>query len=288
VILVLGKAGQLAEELAALESDTDLSFAGRYDIDLTEPSRVQAAICELAPSGVINAAAYTQVDLAETEEDSAFAINALSAEQVARACEKLQIPLIHVSTDYVFDGQNLGPYKEDSEVSPINAYGRTKSDGERRILALKSQASILRTSWVFSRFGTNFVKKMRLLAESQDVVSVVDDQFGRPTYARDLAKACLTLNKEMSNQDSCRGIFHFANSGTATWADLADAVFDDFGIRYGRRPVLRRITTSEYPTPAKRPERSVLDTSLIERMGVTIEPWQNGLRHCLKCLADEN
>ncbi|GIU66628.1 dTDP-4-dehydrorhamnose reductase [Candidatus Phycosocius spiralis] len=288
MILVIGKTGQLARELAAISPTGEFNFVGRETINLAEPHGVETAIVKIAPSGVINAAAYTQVDQAEREEDLAYAINALSVEQIAKACLHLNIPLIHVSTDYVFDGHSELPYDVSSQVNPLNAYGRTKSEGERRILALNSNISILRTSWVFSRFGTNFVKKMRTLAATRDVVSVVNDQFGRPTYARDLAQACLFLIKIMSNEPLCRGIFHFANIGTATWADIAEAVFDDFNRRYGHRPVLQFIRTQDYPTPAVRPLRSVLDTSRIQQMGFELDTWQNGLAHCLQCLADES
>lgn len=274
MMLVLGQSGQLARELAAMEALQGAVFADRTRIDMAQPSLVGQAILDLAPSAVINATAYTAVDRAETEEAAALAINALGVEAAARACAALDVPFVHVSTDYVFAGDGHTPYAETDPIAPANAYGRTKAEGEQRVLELGSRAAIIRTSWVYSRHGTNFVKTMLKLAGERDSVSVVDDQRGRPTHAADLAQACVFASTLLADGADAAGIYHYANEGVATWADLAEEVFHQHERLTGKPTALVRIGSDAYPTPAKRPAWSVLGTQRIEAAGLAIPPWR--------------
>jgi dTDP-4-dehydrorhamnose reductase len=279
MLLVLGKSGQLAQELARLNI-AGAMFAGRESIDQSRPETVEAAIREMAPTAVINAAAYTAVDKAETQQDEAFAINAHAAHAASRACAHLDIPFVHVSTDYVFAGTGNQPYKEDAVIAPLNAYGASKAQGEGLIHEVGGKHAIIRTSWVYSQFGANFVKTMRRLANERDSVSVVADQLGRPTYGADLAQACLFMVDSLKANPKATGVYHYANEGAISWADLAGEVFALNEAVTGKKTELVRISSQAFPTPAKRPSWSVFDTTKIEDMGLKIGNWKDRLAVC--------
>lgn len=283
-VLVLGADGQLGRELrrARAPAGLSLSFAGRSDIDITSDGAA-AALTAMRPDAVINAAAYTAVDKAESEPELAFAINRDAPALLAREAATLGAPFLHISTDYVFSGEKPGPYVETDIKQPLNVYGRSKSEGENAILSCHAGALILRTSWVYSPFGANFVKTMLRLGETRDSVRVVADQIGRPTAAGDLAAVCLALvARQLAGSDAAKGVLHFANEGKASWADVAGAIFSEAATR-GRRPVaVTSISTADYPTPAKRPANSLLDTSRIEtEFGIVPRPWRAALSECV-------
>jgi dTDP-4-dehydrorhamnose reductase len=236
----------------------------------------------------VNAAAYTFVDGAESEPDRAFGVNRDGAARLAAAAAKLEIPFIHVSTDYVFDGCKASPYREDDVVSPLSIYGRSKLEGEIAVRNAYPDSLVIRTSWIFSPFGQNFVKTMLNLAETRDVVRVVDDQRGAPTAARDLAGAILAiLEQTVGNQDSSRaGVYHLASAGETTWYGFAAAIYAGWARRGRHVPALKPITTVDYPTPARRPANSRLDCSKIERIfGIRLPLWHQSLERCLDELA---
>jgi dTDP-4-dehydrorhamnose reductase len=236
---------------------------------------------------VFNASAYTAVDKAEAERDAALALNATAPGVMASCCVEAGAAFVHVSTDYVFDGEQGAPYLESHPTSPVNFYGETKRRGELAVLDAGGRTAVIRTSWVFSGSGSNFVRTMLRLARDREEVGVVGDQYGRPTGATDLAEACLAVGDRMTADDgSATGIFHFANSGDTTWAEFADAVMGEaagLGIRPAR---IRAITTADYPTLAKRPRDSRLATARIEAlMGRAPRPWSAPLRAAVRALA---
>jgi dTDP-4-dehydrorhamnose reductase len=286
-ILVFGGGGQLALSLDACQP----RIAGQAEIvtldiasaDITNPASVARAFATVRPALVINAAAYTAVDRAESEEKLAFVVNAMGPCHMARECAAAGIPLIHVSTDYVFDGTGDQPLQPDHPVGPLNAYGRTKLAGEWAVLATHPSASfVFRTSWVFSPWGSNFVKTMLRLATQRDEIGVVADQFGCPTYAPDLADALLQVALDLLAGKSHRpGMYHFCNSGPTHWHAFAEAIFREAAAAGRTVPRVRAITTAEYPTPAPRPAWGVLDTTSTAReFGLTIPPWQDALGRC--------
>ncbi len=285
-ILVIGESGQLARSLAqaASENGIALATAGRPKLDLLDADTVAAAIKDMRPSAVINAAAYTAVDKAETEVDAAFAINAHAVEHLALACAKADIPLLHISTDYVFDGSKSQPYVETDAVSPINAYGRSKLAGEQLLRAAHRKHVILRTAWVYSPYGNNFLKTMLRVGATRREVTVVDDQRGSPTYAPHLASALLAIAHRVcnGNPDELWGTYHTTGCGEATWCQFAQEIFDigrEHGLNLGTAVP---ITTSQYPTPARRPANSRLDNALLQqRFGVKLPDWRVGARECI-------
>ena len=287
-ILVLGRNGQVARELAALDTPAgfDLTFAGRERFDLMtgDPDLL---IGEARPAAVINAAAYTAVDKAESEPEAAFHLNRDIPGALARACAARDIPLVHFSTDYVFDGEKPEPYLEDDPIAPRSVYGLSKAEGEAAVLAAGGRSAVLRTSWVYSAFGANFVKTMLRLAETRDELGVVGDQLGRPTWARDCALGALTAVRSLlDGSPEAPTVFHLSGAGDATWADFAEATFEQSAARGGRRPSVRRIATADYPTAARRPANSRLDSGRIEhRLGVQARPWREGLAGCFDALA---
>ncbi|WP_341909411.1 dTDP-4-dehydrorhamnose reductase [Ferrovibrio terrae] len=285
-LAVIGMQGQLARSLAELiGEDVDIVRIGRPQLDLAAPETVAAALAGLPVDIVVNAAAYTAVDRAESEPDLAFAINRDGAAAVAEVCVRNKLPLIHVSTDYVFDGSKTGPYREDDPCNPQGAYGRSKLAGEQAVLAALPQAVILRTAWVHSPFGANFVRTMLRLSAERDSLRVVADQHGSPSYAPDLAAAVLTMAQRLMAAPSdaaLSGIFHLAGSGATTWHGLASEIMAVAGSLGGRSVPVEAITTADYPTPAKRPANSVLDTSKIAAVyGIRMPPWQDGVRRCV-------
>ena len=283
-ILVFGHTGQLARELAKLGAPPglELDFAGRADFDLAREDDPARLIEARAPVAVINAAAYTAVDRAESEPEAAFRLNRDVPAAIARACAERDTPLVHISTDYVFDGTKTEPYVEDDPVCPISVYGRSKAEGEAAVLRSGARAGVLRTAWLYSAFGSNFVKTMLKLAQTRPEISVVDDQVGRPTWAEDSAGGALRLVQALLDRDDrASGVFHLSGEGDATWADFAEAIFEESALRGGPRPSVRRITTAEYPTPARRPANSRLDCSRItEVLDWRTRPWRGSLAAC--------
>lgn len=289
-ILVAGRTGQLARALLALSNERKLPLLalGRPEFDISDPRAVDRAITDQLPRAIINAAAYTLVDRAESEPDLAFKINRDGAAHLARAAARLQIPFIHVSTDYVFDGSKPKPYLEDDRPSPLGVYGQSKRDGEVAVVDSYPAAFVVRTSWVYSAYGQNFVKTMLRLAESRDRVRVVDDQYGAPTSARDLAGAILAMVEQIEgNSKEIRGgIYHLAATGETTWCGFAAAIFSGWANRGKPVPTLEAITTAGYPTPARRPVNSRLDCSKVARVfGIRLQPWHQALENCLDELA---
>lgn len=272
-ILVFGKTGQVATELARIAPDA--RFAGRDEADLTDPAACAALIRAARPSAVINAAAWTAVDKAEAEADAARLVNAGAPGAMAEACAELAIPFVHISTDYVFDGSGDLPRAEDAEVGPLGVYGRTKLEGERAIAAAGGQWAVLRTSWVFSAHGGNFVKTMRRLGAERPRLTIVADQIGGPTAAADIARAVLTMAEAMAADRSKGGLYHFAGSPDVSWADFAREIFAQSGLP----PEVVDIPTADYPTPARRPLNSRLDCTAITRdFGIPRPDWRESLR----------
>jgi dTDP-4-dehydrorhamnose reductase len=284
-VLVIGRSGQLARELsrAAWPAGWSVSFASAPDCDLRLPEQAAAAVLAAKPDIVVNAAAYTQVDQAETETELARLVNATGPAAVAAACARLGVPFLTVSTDYVFNGAKRGAYVEDDPVDPVGAYGRTKAEGEALIRAATAQHVILRTSWVFSPFGTNFVRTMMRFGAERPILKIVADQHGRPTYAGDLAGAIVEICAALQAGTGAYGTFHAANEGPTTWHAFAVAIFQGLAARGERVPQqVAAITTAEYPTKAVRPANSVLDcTRLSNTFGVALRPWRDALDDCL-------
>ena len=277
MILVFGKTGQVATELQRQGTVTAL---GRDQADLSDPQACAAIIAGLKPSVVINAAAYTAVDKAEEEEALAQIINAASPGAMAGACTHLDIPFLHVSTDYVFDGTGTQAWQETDPVSPQNAYGRTKLAGEQAVRSTGARHIILRTAWVFSAHGANFVKTMLRLSETRDALRVVEDQIGGPTSAADIAATLLALADHM--QDGAKGgTYHYAGTPHTNWAGFARAIFDEAGCDV----TVTGIPSSDYPTPATRPLNSRLDCAkLAADFGIKPTDWKAGLAAVLKDL----
>ncbi|MDI7862068.1 dTDP-4-dehydrorhamnose reductase [Rhizobiaceae bacterium n13] len=288
-IVVTGKEGQVVQSLCEIDPGlgVEIVAVGRPELDLAMPATVLPALEALRPDVVVSAAAYTAVDKAEGEPEAAFAINGDGAGAVARAAAALGVPVIHLSTDYVFDGSKAEPYVETDVTGPLSVYGRSKLEGERQGAAATDNHVLLRTCWVYSPFGANFVKTMLRLAESRDVVSVVADQRGRPTSALDIASAVIAVARRLvaDPDPALRGTFHLAGSGEASWADFAEAIFDGFEKRGGRHVSVTRIATADYPTPATRPQNSRLATDkLASTFGVVLPDWRQSLDRVLDTL----
>jgi dTDP-4-dehydrorhamnose reductase len=260
--LLFGPNGQVGTEIRRRAgAGVDIVPVGREDCDLSAPSAARAAILRAECDVVINASAYTAVDKAESEAELASAVNASAVSDMARACAERDLSFVHLSTDYVFDGESVRPYVETDAANPLGVYGRTKREGEEAIIGSRAPYAIIRLSWVFSAHGGNFVKTMRRLARERGAVRVVDDQRGRPTAAAHAADAALLVAGVLREDRSKGGVYHFAGAETATWADFAERIFT-----LSRLTVdLTRIPTSAYPTPARRPKYSVLDTTHFTR-----------------------
>jgi dTDP-4-dehydrorhamnose reductase len=286
-LLQIGASGQLASELIdrAARFGVETTALSRADLELANREALSAAIRNADVDAVVVAAAYTAVDKAESEEEVAFAINADAPGEIARACAERGLPLVHISTDYVFSGRKARPWVEADPIGPINVYGRSKASGEVEVLGSGARAMVIRSSWVFSRFGSNFVKTMlRLAASGRDEIGVVDDQHGKPTAAGDLAEFILgaALPRLVAGADDATGIFHFAGDEATTWRGFAEAIFDLAG---GPHPKVVPITTKDYPTPAQRPLNSVLDCAKIGQVfGVRPRSWRRGLAEALAAL----
>ncbi|MEO0370034.1 MAG: dTDP-4-dehydrorhamnose reductase [Pseudomonadota bacterium] len=280
MILVFGTTGQVARSLADLQGDREIIFLGRNVVDLTAPEICAELILSKRPSVVLNAAAYTAVDLAEEEETLARTVNAVAPGTMAAACTDLGVPFCHVSTDYVFSGSGVNPYKTHDTTDPQNAYGRTKLAGEDAVRAAGGQYAILRTSWVFSEYGGNFVKTMLRLSETRNALNVVDDQIGGPTPARGIAEALLTVADALRDGQT-GGTYHYTGTPDVSWAAFARGIFD----RAGRDITVTGIPTTDYPTPARRPLNSRLDCSaILADFGIKQPSWQAELDRILKDL----
>ncbi|WBU59786.1 dTDP-4-dehydrorhamnose reductase [Paracoccus albus] len=276
-LLVFGRTGQVATELSRIAPDA--YFAGRDEADLTDPAACADLICSKKPNAVINAAAYTAVDKAEEDQQTAKLVNADAPAAMAAACAELRIPFVHVSTDYVFDGSGDQPRAEDASTNPLGAYGQTKLDGEQAIAAAGGQNAILRTSWVFSAHGNNFVKTMRRLGKERDRLTIVADQIGGPTAAADIARAVLTMAEAMTKDPSKGGIYHFSGAPDVSWADFAREIFAQSDLT----TEVADIPTSAYPTPAKRPLNSRLHCAAVSHdFGVARPDWRQSLTDVIK------
>jgi dTDP-4-dehydrorhamnose reductase len=289
-IAVTGSQGQVARSLTerGAEMGANIVAIGRPILDLADPSTILPALRAAAPDVIVNAAAYTGVDAAETEEASAHQINAEGANAVAKAAAALSIPIIHLSTDYVFDGMLDTPYREEDVTRPLNAYGRSKLAGEEAVRNAACRHVILRSAWVYSPFGKNFLRTMLALAESRQTVSVVADQFGQPTSALDIADGILAICCRLRAQpedNTLFGTFHMAAQGAASWADLAEAIFAERE-QHGRSRVrVSRIASRDYKTAARRPANSRLDTAKLARAyGILLPPWRQSVSEVVERL----
>ncbi|MBV8226828.1 MAG: dTDP-4-dehydrorhamnose reductase [Verrucomicrobia bacterium] len=292
-IAVTGRQGQLARALdeAAEALNVEIVRLGRPQLDLAELETIEPALKAAEPDIVVNAAAYTAVDKAEQEAAIANLINGTSAGLVAEVARALAVPIIHLSTDYVFDGAKRSPYVEEDPVAPTSAYGTSKLAGELAVAATSDDHVILRTAWVYAPYGKNFVRTMLKLAESRPEVRVVADQHGCPTYAPDIAAAIFRIARnvlaEPLNQ-SLRGIFHLAGRGETSWAGFAAEIFAILAAKGIRAPTLTPITSAEYPTPARRPANSRLNCYKLARIhGVDLPSWRESLGICLGRLTSE-
>jgi dTDP-4-dehydrorhamnose reductase len=283
-IAVTGSMGQVATSLIEQAGRAfEIVLLGRRVFLLEDRAAVLNGLKAARPDVVINAAAYTAVDQAEAEESLAVAINGEGAGHVAEAADRIGAPLLQLSTDYVFDGALDRPYREDDPPGPRSAYGRSKLRGERLVAERCPNCVIVRTAWLFSPYGTNFVRTMLSLNETRDEVSVVADQRGNPTSALDLAAALLAVAARVREEASpaLRGVFHMTGSGEATWADFAEAIFVEAAARGRRLTRVKHITTTDYPTPARRPANSRLDNEKLRRLyGLELPDWRKSLTAC--------
>jgi len=263
-MLIFGAGGQLGQEMLATARETGIRADGllRADADITDRSAVDRAMERLKPRLVLNAAAYTAVDRAESDVAAAEAINIKGAENIAAASAAMGVPMVHISTDYVFDGGKPSAYVETDPISPLGVYGRTKAEGEALVRLRNPAHIILRTSWVFGPYGANFLKTMLRLARERDVLRVVADQHGRPTSTRDIAEAVLAVRRGVGGDAAVWGTYHFAGSDAVSWHEFATLIVEAQAPYAGRKPSVTAITTPDYPTPARRPANSELDSSL--------------------------
>ena len=285
-ILVTGKEGQVDTSLQTLGDKLGLEIIriGLPEIDLSQPETLEAPVRDARPDVIISSAAYTAVDKAETEAELAQTINGDAPGALARLAAELDIPILHLSTDYVFAGDKHGAYDETDTPAPASVYGKTKLSGEDQIRAATDNHVILRTAWVYSPYGNNFVKTMLRLGETRDELNVVADQYGCPTYAPEIARALLAIAQQVAvdRDPTLRGVFHLTGHGETNWAEFAEAIFAGAEAR-GRKPVrIKPIPASEYPTPAKRPANSRLNgDKLDDTYGLRLDPWRESLDDCL-------
>lgn len=283
-IAVTGSKGQVATSLLERAGPkAEVVALGRPAFELADRAAVIAGLEAARPDVIVNAAAYTGVDKAESEEAIAVRVNGDGAGHVAEAAARLGVPLLHLSTDYVFDGLLDRPYREDDPTAPTGAYGRSKLAGEKAVADRCEDSVILRTAWVYSPFGANFVRTMLRLNETRDEVGVVADQRGNPTSALDIADALTAIAAKVKDDASpaLRGVFHMTGSGEATWADFAEAVFHEAAERGRRVTRVKRIATADYPTPARRPANSRLDNTKLARVyGLELPEWRQSAAVC--------
>ncbi len=292
-LAVTGLTGQVVRALSELgpKRGVEIVTLGRPGLDLAAPETIAPALAAARPDVVVNAAAYTAVDKAESEPDLAEAINAAGAGAVARAARDLGLPVVQISTDYVFDGAKPAPYREDDPTGPLGVYGRTKLAGEQAVARENPRHAILRTAWVYAPYGTNFVRTMLRLAGARPEVGVVADQRGCPTAAEDIAATILTVAQRLRAEPgnaALTGVFHMAARGEAAWADVAEAIFATSARLGGPSASVKRITTADYPTPARRPANSRLDCAKLRDVyGITLPPWRQSLDACVERLVAE-
>jgi dTDP-4-dehydrorhamnose reductase len=280
-ILVTGANGQMGNEFQVLAPnfpDYQFLFVAKEELSIADASALEEYFSAHSINFCINCAAYTAVDKAESEEENAFLINATAVANLASVCHKKNAQLIHISTDYVFDGTASQPYKETDNTNPVSVYGKSKLQGEAWAMQNAPSTIIIRTAWLYSSFKNNFVKTMLRLMKEKESINVVSDQFGCPTYAADLAAAIMqiiTSNKSKENA----GIYHYSNAGITNWYKFAVTIKE----LTGSNCIVNPIPTSQYPTPAKRPAYSVLDTlKIISTFGLVIPKWEDGLKRCLQ------
>jgi dTDP-4-dehydrorhamnose reductase len=285
-VLVLGERGQLATALTRIErADVLVTAIGRPGLDLEDAASIRSAIALHMPDVVVNAAAFTAVDRAESEPQAAFSVNATGAGYAATAVREAGAPIIHISTDYVFPGSKRSPYEERDETGPLNVYGRSKREGEGAVAAGNPAHVILRTGWLYAPWGANFARTMMRLAMERDVVRVVDDQFGTPTYVPHLAEIILQIAVASSKGSGPQGLFHIAAPGETTWAGFAERLFEASARQGGPTARVERITTAGYPTPAPRPAYSVLSAAKLRDMfGLCLPHWQTGVDDFVKAI----
>lgn len=280
-ILVFGKTGQVATEL---RRQADVLALGRAEADLTDPAACAEAILRHRPDAVINAAAYTAVDQAESDEGTATLVNGAAPGAMATACAELGIPFVHISTDYVFDGSGTAPWSVDAPTDPLGAYGRSKLAGEAAIQAAGGVVAILRTSWVVSAHGKNFVKTMLRLGAERDRLTIVADQVGGPTPAADIAAACLSIAAQLRKDPSKAGTYHFSGTPDVSWADFAREIFRQAGLECE----VVDIPTSDFPTPAQRPSNSRMDcSSTTDCFGIPRPDWRKALSNIIQDIQDQ-
>lgn len=285
-ILITGAYGQLGNEIKVLSvafPDWQFLFTDVDTLDITNENAIDIWFQKNKPSFVINCAAYTAVDKAETDSETAEKVNSLAPKLLAKFSKKFDAKLIHISTDYVFDGESSTPYSEEAEVNPKSVYGESKLKGEQNCFAENPDTIVIRTSWLYSTFGNNFVKTMLRLGKDRGQLNVVFDQVGTPTYAADLANAILSIIQisEKHPEKFVPGIYHYSNEGVASWYDFAKAIFEISDVKC----IVSPVRSVEFPTPAKRPNFSVLDKSKIKNIfGVNILYWRVSLDECIKRL----
>jgi len=277
-VLVFGQTGQVASELQKTGTDHHVVALGRNDANLEQSEECGTAIHNHRPDAVINAAAFTGVDDAETDQSRAHQINAVAPAVMARACKELGIPFLHISSDYVFDGSGNTPWSVDAQPSPLGVYGRAKAQGEQAIKEHTDHYAIMRTSWVFSAHGTNFVRSMMRLSQTHDHLNIVDDQVGGPTSARDIARALMVMAQALVQHPQKSGTYHYAGAPAVSWAEFAKTIVD----MLERATTVRPIPSSDYPTKAQRPLNSRLDCqSTQDVFGLEQPSWRAALRDVL-------
>ncbi|MBG0751214.1 MULTISPECIES: dTDP-4-dehydrorhamnose reductase [Pectobacterium] len=282
-ILLTGANGQLGRCFQdRLPAGWQVWATDTAELDITDYAKVLVAVKEYQPDAIVNAAAYTAVDKAESEPELAALVNKTGPENLARAAKEVNASLVHVSTDYVFDGNATVPYIETDKTNPLGVYGKTKLEGEIAVSSVLPEAIIIRTAWVFSEYGNNFVKTMLRLAKERDELGIVADQRGCPTYAGDIAQAIIDLLKQQAEG----GIYHFSGDKEVAWDEFATAIFFT-GIKLGlfkQVPVINSITTEQYPTPAQRPAYSSLNCMKIQNLNIKLSDWKTAILHILKKL----
>lgn len=289
-LAVTGSQGQVARSLIdrADAAGVEIVTLARPDFDLTKPESIEEAVRSARPQVVVSAAAHTGVDLAESEPEIAYLINATGAGLLARAAAAIQVPVVHLSTDYVFDGLMDRPYREDDATGPNGVYGMSKLAGEQAVAAANPNHAILRTAWVYSPFGKNFVRTMLTAAKIRPLLKVVGDQTGNPTSALDIADGVIAVARNLvirQDQRDLRGVFHMTGAGSATWATFAETIFDLSKAAGGPFAEIKAITTAEYPTPAKRPGNSRLDCDRLQRLhSVRLPDWRASTGDCISRL----
>jgi dTDP-4-dehydrorhamnose reductase len=287
VILAFGAGGQLGRELTecAARRDMPIRMVGRAEADIADAGAIARAVAAASPSIVVNAAGYTNVDRAESEPTAAFRANALGPGVIASSCAAAGIPLLHISTDYVFDGTKPTAYVEDDSVAPLGVYGRSKAEGEAAVRRVLEHHVILRTSWVYGIYGANFLKTVLRLARERDELRIVSDQRGCPTGTVDIAEAILTIAPLLVRREPIWGTYHFAGQGATTWHGFASEIVDAQAVIANRHPAVVPISTAEYPTAARRPVNSELDSShFTSTFGIEAKDWRERTRQVTAAL----